>query len=463
VPASQAQIAIAPPDLEVLIELERTLNEHARELEGKADALEWDRLGHQIACDQLARERQQWEQELAAREDALDVTRQEQVALSAKLRKREDALASRKTLVDSDARANRARSKQLETQAKQQTATGRKLGAREKKIAARELKADAAEARHRARLQELNDATARIDELSDELHTANAERHQLERELEEARALTPSALQIPNWEVARWMLSEVEVDIEQFAEKVAFTGDGPFKRSALEASARDLGLQVGQCGARQPARVLIVGREGWHRPSIEAHLGALEDEEVFVFPQELWVAALLIRYNPFRYLEDEVSRSALEAFGAGHPVIEWLRGLQFPWPEWRASEELPPTDVEQQVSASPLVKLEYRVGKTYGLPVAQRRRILSNAFDADQLPMADFVQGVRPAKQREYMESWGGPSTRTRLRRIAWHLAMLISMHARLRNHEVAVAEWEADLAWLKTSYYSPFMRFQWP
>ncbi|MEN9417638.1 MAG: hypothetical protein RI988_1258, partial [Pseudomonadota bacterium] len=298
-PARQDQVAIVSPDLEVLIELERALNERERELEGKADALEWDRLGHQIACDQLAREREHWERELETREDALAVTQREQVALSAKLRERADTLASRKTLVDSATRANRARSKQLETQAKQQTATGRKLVAREKKIAARELKADAAEARHRARLQELNDATARIDELSDELHTANAERHQLERELEEARALTSSALQIPNWEVARWMLSEVEVDIEQFAEKVAFTGDGPFKRSALEASARDLGLQVGQCGARQPARVLIVGREGWHRASIEAHLGALEDEEVFVFPQELWVAALLIRYNPF--------------------------------------------------------------------------------------------------------------------------------------------------------------------
>ena len=46
---------------------------------------------------------------------------------------------------------------------------------------------------------------------------------------------------------------------------------------------------------------------------------------------------------------------------------------------------------------------------------------------------------------------------------MAWHLAMLASMHARLRNHEVAVEEWEADLAWLKTSYYSAFMRFQWP
>lgn len=463
VPASKVPDAVSPPDLEVLIELEGALNKREKDLEDKADALEWDRLGHQIACDQLARERQQWEQELETRKNALAVPRQEQVALSAKLRKRADALASRKALVDSNARANRARSKELEAQAKQQAATERRLVARETRIAGREGKADAADARHRARLQKLTDAMARIAGLLHELDTANDERHQLKRELEKARALAVSALQIPNWDVARWMLSEVEVDIDQFAEKVAFTGDGPFKRSALEVSARDLGLQIGQCGARQPARVLIVGREGWHRPSIEAHLGALEGEEVFVFPQELWVAALLIRYNPLHYLEDEASRSALEAFGAGHPVIEWLRGKQFPWPECRASEELPPTDVEQQVSVSPLVKLEYRVGNKKGVPVARRRRILSNAFDTEQLPMADFVQGVRPAKQREYMESWGGPSTRTRLRRIAWHLAMLISRHARLRNHEVAVAEWEADLAWLKKSYYSPFMRFYWP
>jgi hypothetical protein len=88
---------------------------------------------------------------------------------------------------------------------------------------------------------------------------------------------------------------------------------------------------------------------------------------------------------------------------------------------------------------------------------------LSEAFSADELPKAEFREGVRPAMQREYMHSWGSPSSRTRLRRIAWHLAMLINMHSRLRNHEAAVGEWQADLSWLRKTYYSSAMRFRWP
>ena len=93
----------------------------------------------------------------------------------------------------------------------------------------------------------------------------------------------------------------------------------------------------------------------------------------------------------------------METFGKGHPVIEWLRGMQFPWPAWEGGEDPPPSELEQQVKASPLVKLGYRVGKTYGLPATKRRSLLSEAFQARELPSADFETGVRPAKQREYM------------------------------------------------------------
>lgn len=453
-----------PPDLEVLSELERDLNERERLLTEKADSLEWDRLGLQIAVDQLARDRAQWEQDLAARKLLLDSQQAELAEWDDNLRKRENALRIRKAKVESDARANRSESKRLGVQATQQASTERKLDTRENKVAAREVRVVAAETRHRARRTELAAAKNRIDELVEELGTANAERDRLQQELQEAGALTLSALHIPSWDVARWMLSEVEIDFDQFADKVAFTGDGPFERADLAASARQLGLQVGRCGAMQPARVLVVGREGWDQPAVEAHVGALEDDDLFIFPQELWVASLLIRYNPFLYLEeDDACRTAVETFGEGHPVIEWLRGMQFPWPNGHASDEPPPPDLERQVKASPLVKLGYRVGKTYGLPVSKRRNVLSEAFLIGELPLAEFEVGVRQSKQREYMESWGEPQSRIRLRRMAWHLAMLVSMHARLRNHEVAVQEWEADLAWLKKRYYSAFMRFQWP
>lgn len=451
------------PDLEALVALDTELKKEDERLKDRREALEWDRLGHTITIEA-------WERERATQGDRLSALEKKLGSQEKQLATRETELAALNSAVDSDAKANRAEAKRLKGQATTQAATAKqlsasetKLDAREKKVGKRETKVAAAETRHRARRAALVAAQNRVTDLEAQLNAAHSSRDRLQRELSKTRAATLSALHIPNWEVASWMLRGVEIDVDDFAPKVAFSGDGPFDSAGLKSSARDLGLRDGKCGARQPAGILIVGRQGWQRDDIERHLESLQDGELFIFPQELWVAALLIRHNPFRDLGDAATRSALEAFGEGHPVIDWLRGMQFPWPEWNADEDPPPSDLEQQVEASPLVKLEYRVGKTHGLPTNTRRQILSDAFTSSQLPLADFVYGVRPAKRREYMDSWGGPRSRTRLRRIAWHLAMLVSMHARLRNHEVAVADWETDLAWLKKQYYSKFMRFHWP
>jgi hypothetical protein len=455
----------------VLIALESDLNERERQHIERVDSLEWDWLGYHNAVKELARERLRAEQKLADRKLELDTLQKQLSAFEAKLFNREARLASRKEKVDSDARENRAQAKLLEDQAEQQLATQRKLTARgvkvtarEKKVTAREVKVAAAETRHRARRVELAEAHAQITSLEAALSTAAAERDLLQGELDEAGALKLSALHIPSWDVAQWMLSEVEVDFDQFANRVAFTGEGPFKRSDLEASARELGLQVGQLGARQAAPILVVGREGWNQAAIEAYVGALgDDTELFIFPQELWVAALLVRYNPFRYLEDKACRAAVETFGEGHPVIEWLRSQEFPWPEWQDEVGPPPQPFDGKVKHSPLDKMDYHVGKTKALPASTRRNHLCAAFLAAQLPLADFHSGVSPAKQREYMASWGQPRSRTRLRRMAWHLAMLVTARARLPNYEIAVKEWQADLAWMKREYYSTLMRFQWP
>lgn len=451
------------PDLEALVALDTELKKEDERLKDRAEALEWDRLGHTITVEA-------WERERATQSDRLSALEKKRGSQERRLATRENNLAARKAEVDSEALANRAEAKRLKERAitqaaaaKQLSASKTKLDAREKKVGARETKVAAAETRHRARRAALVAAEKRATDLEAQLSAAHSSRNRLQRELNQALAATLSALNMPSWEVASWMLRGLEIDLDDFAPKVAFPGDGPFESADLESSARSLGLRVGKCGARQPAGILIVGRQDWQRDDIERHLEALQDAELFIFPQELWVAALLIRHNPFRDLEDDATRSALEAFGEGHPVIEWLRGMQFPWPEWSADEDPPPSDLEQRVKASPLVKLEYRTGKDRGLPAITRRQILNDAFISSQLPLADFVEGVRPAKQREYMDSWGGPRSRTRLRRIAWHLAMLVSIHAKLRNHEVAVADWEADLAWLKKQHYSRFMRFQWP
>ena len=107
----------------------------------------------------------------------------------------------------------------------------------------------------------------------------------------------------------------------------------------------------------------------------------------------------------------------------------------------------------EQVKESPLLKLGYRVGVHKGIPEAERRIILGRSF-LKALPFVD---------SEEYMEGWSEPKTRLRLRRLAWHIAMLVRAHRTKHNFGTAVREWERDLAWLKLTYYKPLMRFIWP
>ena len=59
---------------------------------------------------------------------------------------------------------------------------------------------------------------------------------------------------------------------------------------------------------------------------------------------------------------------------------------------------------------------------------------------------------------------WAQPGTATRLKRIAFHIAGNIPLHASRSDHSVAVNEWKDDLTWLKkTLYNTSSMSFQWP
>lgn len=93
---------------------------------------------------------------------------------------------------------------------------------------------------------------------------------------------------------------------------------------------------------------------------------------------------------------------------------------------------------------SPLAYVGYKVGKTKGLPVQDRRRRLRVCFQIEiPLELADKYQ------------DWGQPVSYRRFRSISQHLAMLADMRRQRRNYEVAVADWEADLLWFKAEYDS--------
>ena len=83
--------------------------------------------------------------------------------------------------------------------------------------------------------------------------------------------------------------------------------------------------------------------------------------------------------------------------------------------------------------------------------MSERHKYLTKAVEAKELPWV---------LSDDYMNEWGEGDSRQRIHRIAWHISMLTRSHS---QHEEAVAKWEADLGWLKTNFYKPFMRFSWP
>jgi hypothetical protein len=96
----------------------------------------------------------------------------------------------------------------------------------------------------------------------------------------------------------------------------------------------------------------------------------------------------------------------------------------------------------------------YKVGLN-GLPENQRRQILDNVF-LHFLPSIDDVS---------YLGEWGQPGTAKRLRKLAESIAAF-TRNAKRRNSgnfNKAIQNWEADLAYLKRTYYEEQFNFHWP
>ncbi|MGV0581389.1 hypothetical protein ABQE56_22220 [Mycolicibacterium elephantis] len=88
----------------------------------------------------------------------------------------------------------------------------------------------------------------------------------------------------------------------------------------------------------------------------------------------------------------------------------------------------------------------YAVGKS-GLPADERRSILRQTYEVELVPSS--------AQVAAYLQGWGPPRSRQRL------MAMRDSISRALRNaqshrradYSAAIADWEADLAWLTSTY----------
>ena len=98
--------------------------------------------------------------------------------------------------------------------------------------------------------------------------------------------------------------------------------------------------------------------------------------------------------------------------------------------------------------------LGYRVGAS-GVGALQRQELLRSVYNGP-LPSLN---------SKEYMEEWGKPTTGGRLRKIAESIAAFVRNAKRrdARRLSIAITEWEADLAYLKSRFYDGHYDFTWP
>lgn len=102
-----------------------------------------------------------------------------------------------------------------------------------------------------------------------------------------------------------------------------------------------------------------------------------------------------------------------------------------------------------------LHKLGYKVGNN-GLRESDRRAVLRNVFKY-QIPVRE--------QKNPYNAQWGNPESPERLRKMATTIAQLCINMKKKKNQDTdaAVAHYEADLKWLRDTYYKLTFDFVWP
>ena len=195
--------------------------------------------------------------------------------------------------------------------------------------------------------------------------------------------------------------------------------------------------------------VLIVGREFGQDEEDEKILndilGMREDKPLRVYSQEMFLAHWFSGRDPF---EDE---DVAMAFAKGHPALEFISTRWFGW----VSTVVKLGDGGEGLfidapNTGVLGHLGYKVGKQ-GLAASERRAILTEVFNS-KLPNIN---------SREYMQGWGQPNSKERLKKMADSMAAFCQSQKR-RSNDLAASHYEEDLEWLRRKFYFGRYNFRW-
>lgn len=237
-------------------------------------------------------------------------------------------------------------------------------------------------------------------------------------------------------------------------EDIVLIGTSPIPYSTFRRRLEARGCTLHDPGSPE-AGILIIGREHWTIDEIEDQIKARSGETLRIYSQEIALLAMEYGQDPI----DTAPRRLLTLMAGDHPALRCCREEGFFWPTVNTSaiSATISQSWDDRAEQSPLKRLGYTVGRVNGLAPGIRREQLLRAFQRD-LP---YVQS------KAYMRSWGSPSSRRRLRRMAHFLAWL-ARGARAKsaggtNMREAIEDWNADLRWLQANCYEPWMCFRWP
>lgn len=250
-----------------------------------------------------------------------------------------------------------------------------------------------------------------------------------------------------NLDVWNWLLDQFTA-VELFFSEAITTASGPIEEYAFDTFLRQRG--VTPCGFSANLDVLVVGHDGWDAGELEDLVESRRGQHLKVYSQEMLLSYLLSGQDP--YDEPEI----LPSFAEGHAALEYLLEISFPWP----TTTLVPTknpksfSLEGSREASVLAVMGYRTG--WSAPAAEgRREVLKAAFEG-RLP---FVES------KVYMTEWGRAKSAKRLKKMADSLASTVRRQKlnKTRDLSLAIEEREADLEWLRETYYEGRFSFFWP
>lgn len=223
---------------------------------------------------------------------------------------------------------------------------------------------------------------------------------------------------------------------------ISTVGSNPISEDKFDYVLRCAGWEV-YCPSEN-TDVLIIGQEDWDEDDLNGLLDEREGQHLRIYSQEMFLAHWLSGQDPFD--EEEIAR----AFAENHPALEFLSNRWLTWPSTFVA-----AGTGRLLLDSPEVgmlrHMGYRVGEK-ALPVHERHVILAEVFSS-QLPHINSL---------EYMQEWGKPKSKERLRKIANSLAAFCQSQKR-RGNLLAASDYEDDLRWLRQKYYHGRFKFQWP